>query len=356
MSSGQEILAQDEIDALINGIGNGDVQTEAPPGRDEARQYNFSQNTRIVRGRMPTLEMINERFGRLLRTSIYNLLRRAPAISVGSVQILKFAEYVRTLHLPTSLNLVRFAPLRGTGLVILDPKLVFALVDLYFGGKGRHAKIEGRDFTPIEHEVINALLESAFTNIRDAWAHVADLRVERVGAEMNPHFANIVSPTEIVVVTRFSVELDGCGGDLHITMPYSMIEPLREVLDSGMQSDRVEQDDRWSQTLKHEVVDAPVEVRALLGHTTITVADLMNMKAGDVLSTDFTGSLTLLAEDIPMFRGTYGQSRGQQAVKVGDFIRRPRPGALDDAARRAGGPASAASTATSLVTPSLGAP
>jgi flagellar motor switch protein FliM len=352
MSSGQEILAQDEIDALIHGIGNGAVPTEAPPGRDEARQYNFSHNTRIVRGRMPTLEMINERLGRLLRTSIYNLLRRAPAISVGSVQILKFAEYVRTLHLPTSLNLVRFAPLRGTGLVILDPKLVFALVDLFFGGRGRHAKIEGRDFTPIEHEIINALLGSAFANLREAWAHVADLTIERVGSEMNPHFANIVSPTEIVVVTRFSIELDGCGGDLHVTMPYSMIEPLREVLDSGMQSDRVEQDDRWSQTLKHEVGDAPVEVRALLGHTTVTLADLMNMKVGDVLSTDFSGTLTLLAEDIPMFRGTYGMSRGQQAVKVDDFIRRTRPAGTDGSVARRGGAASASSAATPSVTTS----
>jgi len=324
-SAAQEILGQDEIDALIHGVGSGDIPTEAPPERDEARGYDFGKNTRIVRGRMPTLEMINERFGRLLRTSIDNLLRRAPAISVGSVQILKFGEYVRTLHLPTSLNLVRFAPLRGTGLVILDPKLVFALVDLFFGGKGRHAKIEGREFTAIENQIIDSLLSHAFADIRSAWAHVAELHIEKIGSEMNPHFANIVSPSEIVVVTRFTVELDGCGGDFHITLPYSMIEPLREVLDSGMQSDRVEQDDRWSQTLKHEVGDAPVEVRALLGHTTLKLSDLMNMKAGDVLSTDFTGTLTLLAEDIPMFRGAYGLSHGQQAVQIEDLIRRIRP-------------------------------
>jgi flagellar motor switch protein FliM len=230
---------------------------------------------------------------------------------------------------------------------------VFALVDLYFGGRGRHAKIEGRDFTAIEHEIINALLDSAFGNLRDAWAHVADLTIEKVGSEMNPHFANIVSPTEIVVVTRFSVELDGCGGDFHVTMPYSMIEPLREVLDSGMQSDRVEQDDRWSQTLKHEVGDAPVEVRALLGHTTMTLADLMNMKAGDVLSTDFTGTLTLFAEDIPMFRGMYGMSRGQQAVKVGDLIRRTRAGAVDERApKRPATSTTGASATTPLVTTS----
>ncbi|MEA3181272.1 MAG: flagellar motor switch protein FliM [Gammaproteobacteria bacterium] len=329
MSTAQEILGQDEIDALIHGVGSGNIPTEAPPARDEARQYDFSHNTRIVRGRMPTLEMINERFGRLLRTSIYNLLRRAPVISVGSVQIVKFAEYVRTLHLPTSLNLVKFSPLRGTGLVILDPKLVFALVDLFFGGKGRHAKIEGREFTAIENQIIDSLLNSAFANIHEAWAHIADLTVEKIGSEMNPHFANIVSPTEIVVVTRFGVELDGAGGDFHITMPYSMIEPLREVLDSGMQSDRVEQDDRWSQTLKHEVGDAPIEVRALLGHTTLKLSELMNIKAGDVLSTDFAGTLTLIAEDIPMFRGTYGLSHGQQAVKIEDLIRRMRPGGSD---------------------------
>jgi len=325
-ATAQEILGQDEIDALIHGVGSGDIPTEAAPVRDEAREYDFGKNTRIVRGRMPTLEMINERFGRLLRTSIYNLLRRAPVISVGSVQIVKFADYVRTLHLPTSLNLVRFAPLRGTGLVILDPKLVFALVDLFFGGKGRHAKIEGRDFTPIETQIIDSLLRSAFANIHEAWAHVADLTIEKIGSEMNPHFANIVSPSEIVVVTRFGVELDGSGGDFHIAMPYAMIEPLREVLDSGMQSDRVEQDDRWSQTLKHEVGDAPIEVRALLGHTTLTLSDLMKMKVGDVLSTDFAGSLTLLAEDIPMFRGSYGLSHGQQAVKIDDLIRRTRTG------------------------------
>ena len=198
-------------------------------------------------GRMPTLEMINDRFRcRLLRGSLYNELRRAAVISVGSVQIVKFADYVRTLHLPTSLNLVKFNPLRGTGLIILDPTLVFALIDIYFGGKGRHAKIEGREFTAIENEIIANVLKETFRNLQEAWSHIAPLVIEKVGSEMNPHFANIVSPTEIVVVTQFSIDFDGVGGDLHVTMPYSMIEPLREVLDSGVQSDRVEQDDRWS--------------------------------------------------------------------------------------------------------------
>ena len=261
--SGQDILGQDEIDALMNGVGSGVIETEPPPpAKDEARGYDLGKSVRIVRGRMPTLEMINERFGRLLRTSLYNLLRQSAAISVGTVEIIKFGEYVRKLHLPTSLNLVRFNPLRGTGLVILDPKLVFSLVDAFFGGEGRHAKIEGRDFTAIENRVIGSLLKDVFTDLREAWSHIVELTIEKVGSEMNPHFANIVSPSEIVVVSRFSVDLDGVGGDLHVAMPYAMIEPLREVLNSGMQSDRVDHDDRWSRTLQHEVGDAVVEIRA----------------------------------------------------------------------------------------------
>jgi flagellar motor switch protein FliM len=307
----------------MNGVGSGAISTEPPPPeRDEARGYDLGKSVRIVRGRMPTLEIINERFGRLLRTSLYNLIRRATVISVGSVEILKFAEYVRKLHLPTSLNLVRFNPLRGTGLIILDPKLVFALVDVFFGGKGRHAKIEGRDFTAIENRVIGSLLENVFADLRVAWSHVADLTIEKVGSEMNPHFANIVSPSEIVVVTRFNVDLDGVGGDLHVTMPYAMIEPMRETLNSGMQSDRVDHDDRWARTLQDEVGDAPVEIRALLGRSTISISELLNLRAGDVLSTDFTGQLTVFAEDVPMFRGTFGLSQGQQAIKIDNVIQR----------------------------------
>src|SRR3984885_12093154 len=318
-----EILGQDEIDALMSGIDSGEVPTEAPPARGEARPHDFTRYGRIVRGRMPTLEMINDRFGRLLRGTLYNELRRAPVISVGSVQIVKFADYVRTLHLPTSLNLVKFNPLRGTGLIILDPTLVFALIDIYFGGKGRHAKIEGREFTAIENEIIANVLTETFPNLQEAWSHIAPLVIEKVGSEMNPHFANIVSPTEIVVVTRFGVDFDGVGGDLHVTMPYSMIEPLREVLDSGVQSDRVEQDDRWSLALRHELGDAELEVRAVLGTTTLSVLELQSLKSGDVLTSDFTGTVTLITEDVPIFRGLYGHSRGQCAVKLTERMQRP---------------------------------
>ena len=243
--AGQEVLNQDEIDALLNGVDQGAVSTEpaAPPG--EARQYDFSREMRIVRGRMPTLEMVNERLARQLRVSVYNLLRRQVEIAVGQVSMKKFSEYTHSLSLPVNLNLVKINPLRGTALFVIDPKLVFAMVDNFFGGVGRQAKIEGREFTATEMRVVHMFLRSAFADMKEAWTPIAKIDVEYVNSEINPNFAGIVTPSEVVVVCPFQIDLDGGGGSLHVVMPYSMIEPLREVLDSGVQSDRAEQDERW---------------------------------------------------------------------------------------------------------------
>ena len=328
--SSEKILDQAEIDALIHGVDTGAVNTEAAPTPGEIRSYDFNNQMRIVRGRMPTLEMINERFARLFRVSLYNLLRRSPEISLAPVAIKKFSEYVHTLHVPTNLNLVKINPFRGTALIMIDPKLVFAVVDSFFGGTGRHAKIEGRDFTATEQRIIHMLLRSVFSDLHEAWAHVATIEVEYLQSEINPHFANIVSPSEIVVITSFHVDLDGVGGELHVTMPYAMIEPLREILDSGMASDRVDKDERWMHTLREEIEDAEVELTTLLGRTSITLGDLLNLKPGDVINCDFTGKVLVLAEDVPMFRGSFGLSRGRQAIKFEDRVRRPSAASIEN--------------------------
>ncbi len=331
MNEQQKILNQDEIDALIHGVDQGAVSTEpAPaPAPGEVRSYDFQSQMRIVRGRMPTLEMINERFARLFRTNLYSLLRRTPEVAVNPIEMKKFSEYVHTLHVPTSLNMVRVHPLRGTALILLEPRLVFAIVDNFFGGNGRHAKIEGRDFTATESRIIHMVLKNAFADLREAWSHVATLEVEYLSSELNPAFANIVSPSEVVVVTSFHVELEGGGGDVHVTMPYSMIEPLREQLDSGMASDRIDHDERWAQSLKDEIDDAEVEISTVLGRSQLSLGDLLNLKPGDIVPCDFAGKVTVLAASVPVFRGSFGVSRGQQAVKVEERVRRPRPALLE---------------------------
>jgi flagellar motor switch protein FliM len=319
-----DLLSQEEIDALLHGVNSGDVESGTDDGLDdgEARAYDFNSQDRIVRGRMPTLEMINERFARYFRISIFNMLRRAGEISVGGVQMLKFAEYVHSLFVPTSLNLVRIKPLRGTALFIVDPKLVFILVDNFFGGDGRfHAKIEGREFTPTETRVIHMILQQSFKDLKQAWAPVMPVEFEYQSSEVNPHFANIVSPTEVVVVTTFHVELEGGGGDFHVTMPYSMIEPIRELLDAGVQSDRSDVDERWLIALREEMKEAPVDLSSVLAETEISLRDLMALKAGDVIPIEIPDKVALRAEDIPVFRGHFGISQGNNAIKIVERVK-----------------------------------
>lgn len=316
-----EILNQDEIDALLKGVDDGAVATAPPPDEPgKARVYDLATQVRIVRGRMPTLEMINDRFARLFRIGLFNMIRRTPEISVTPIKVQKFTEYTQNLHVPSSLNLIKINPLRGTALLTLDATLVFAIVDNFFGGNGRYAKIEGREFTLTEGRIVQMVLREAFTDLTEAWSICHPINIEYLNSEINPHFANIVSPSEIVVVTAFKIELEGGGGELHVTLPYAMIEPIRELLDSGVQSDRMERDESWNKTLRAEIEEAEIELVPVLGHTTLTLGRLVDLKPGDIIPCDFDGEVTLLAEGVPVLRGGFGVSRGQQAVKVSQRI------------------------------------
>lgn len=313
-----DLLSQDEIDALLHGVSSDEVDTHDDDlDNDAARSYDFSSQDRIVRGRMPTLEMINERYARLFRISLFNFLRRSAEIAVGSVQMLKFSEYVHSLFVPTSLNLVRVHQLRGTALFVLDPKFVFTVVDNYFGGDGRyHTKIEGREFTPTEMRVIEMILERVFKDLKEAWAPVMELDFEFSNSEVNPQFANIVSPTEVVVVTIFHIELEGGGGDFHITMPYSMLEPIREVLDAGVQSDVEDTDSRWINALRDEIEQAEINLSCRIAELKLNLRDVMKLRAGDIIPIEMPESVTLCAEKVPVLRGHFGVSKGNNAVKV----------------------------------------
>lgn len=319
------VLSQEEIDALLDGVGRGRVDTGAAAVPGEVRAYDIAQREHIVRGRMPTLEMINERFARFFRTSLLNLLHRSIDVTVAPVEIRPYGDYVTTVQVPSSLNMVKLAPLHGTGLIALDPRLVFTVVDNFFGGSGRFARVEGRDFTPTERRIIDRLVARAIADLKEAWSPVLAIEPEVVGFEINPHFATIASPTESVVITRLRVELEGGGGELHFTLPYAAIEPLRDMLEAGVQSDRVEGDVRWAQALREEIEDAELTLGTVLGSARVTLGQLLDLKAGDVLPCDFAGRITLCSEGVPLFRGTCGLSRGLHAVRIEERLRGGRP-------------------------------
>jgi len=328
--SATDLLSQDEIDALLHGVDGGDVETETDEPLDDgqARQYDFASQDRIVRGRLPTLEMINERFARYFRTSLFNMLRRSADIAVSGVQMQKFSEFVHSLFVPTSLNIIKVSPLRGKGLIVIDPKLVFSVVDNYFGGTGRfHTKIEGRDFTPTELRVIQLVLNLMFADQRLAWKPVLDLTFEYLNSEVNPQFANIVSPSEVVVVTTFSVDLENGGGNMHICMPYSMLEPIRDLLDAGVQSDQGERDERWERAMRSEIQNAEVELVGVLGETTLSLKEMTELDVGDVLMLDDDPSL-LYVSGMPLYEGHLGISQGNYAMKVSNLINQSRPAGI----------------------------
>lgn len=319
----KDLLSQDEIDALLHGVDDGDVETADDTDEDDGsgvRPYDLASQERIVRGRMPTLEMVNERFARLARVTLFNLLRRTADVTVGGVQVMKYGDYIHTLYVPTSMSLMKVHPWRGTGLLIIDAKLVFKLVDQYFGGDGRHAKIEGRDFTPTETRLVHKTVSELFRDLKDAWKPVADLAFEQVSHELNPAMANVVGPSEVVIVSTFQVDLEGGNGDFHVTLPYAMVEPIRDQLTSSYQNSEHETDERWLNSLRKDIVSARLNLDLLVAEREMTLRDVVALEKGDVIPVDIDEHLTLSANGLPMYTCQLGASRGNLAVKIVETI------------------------------------
>ena len=317
----ETFLSQEEVDALLRGVTG--EQDEDPSQADGTgvRPYNLATQERIVRGRMPTLEIINERFARLLRIGLFNFLRRTSEVSVGPVRVSKYSEFIRNLVVPTNLNLVHMKPLRGTALMVLDPNLVFLIVDNLFGGDGRfHTRVEGRDFTQTEQRIIQRVLEIIFENYAKSWEPVYPLEFEYIRSEMNTQFANIATPNEVVVATTFTIELGQVSGEMHFCTPYSMIEPVRDVLTSSLQGETLEVDKRWIRLMTQQIQTAEVEIIADMGTIKSSIGDILNMKAGDILPIAIPDTVEAKVDGVPIMECTYGRFNGQYALRVEKLI------------------------------------
>lgn len=314
----KDLLSQEEIEALLHGVDEGEIETGAGAGIDPrmARSYDFTSQNRIVRGRMPALEKINERFARHFRVSLFNFLRRFPEISLTGIQVMRFSEYVQGLSIPTNLNLVRCKPLRGLALFVLDPGLVFTVVDNFFGGGQFDSKGKEREFTPTEMRVVRLLLELVFKDLKEAWKPVRGIDFEYLNSETNPHFAAIVNPTEIIVVSTVHIELGSGSGDFHMAMPRSMIEPIRELFDVGIRNDREETDGRWRKVLERELLTTDVTVSSTLLEKSLTLGALLKLKTGDVIPVTLPERVVLKAENVPVFMGKVGVSNGHYAIEI----------------------------------------
>jgi flagellar motor switch protein FliM len=318
----QQILSQDEVDALLQGI-TGESQKleeeEAPQGG--VRGYDLASQERIVRGRMPTMEIINERFSRNIRIGIFNFIRKSPEVSIGAIKVQKYSAFLREIVVPTNFNVMSVRPLRGSGLIVCDPTLVFAVIDALFGGAGKyHTRIEGRDFSPTEHRIITRLVDVITSEYKKSWNGIYPLELEYQRSEMQPQFATIATPSEIVVATSFTLEIGDTSGTIHFCIPYSTLEPIRDVLFSTVQGDSNEPDHRWVNMLKEEIQSATVELVAELATAPATVEQLLSFKPGDFIELDLHPDIQAKVSGVPILDCHYGTSNGKYALKIDQLL------------------------------------
>ncbi|MBI4797696.1 MAG: flagellar motor switch protein FliM, partial [Desulfarculus sp.] len=318
-------LSQDEVDALLKGMSGGEieVETDAGPGADGVVVYDLTNQDRIIRGRMPTLEIINDRFARLFRTTLSSALRKIVDMTTTSVDMVKFGEFMRSLPVPTSLHIFKMDPLRGHAIFVLESKLVFNLVETFFGGAGGgEVKIEGRDFTAIEQQLTRKVVMMSLKDMEQAWKPVHELSMVYQRTEINPQFASIVPPSDVVIVVKFELEMEHTAGTITVCIPYSTVEPIRSKLYAGFQSDQLEVDHEWMRRFREQLRDAQVDVTVELGRAMLRSGDLLNLQVGEVLALDkdVNEALVAMVEGVPKFKGRAGMSRGNKAFKVEGFF------------------------------------
>jgi flagellar motor switch protein FliM len=320
-----KVLSQEEVDALLKGLVEGDIDVKPDQAALEAGiiPYDFTSQERIIRGRMPTMEVINEHFARAFRISLSMILRRTVDIQTSFVQMLKFGEFLRSLPLPSSFNIYKMDPLRGQSLMVVDSKLVFALVECFLGGTARtRFKIEGRDFTGIERRIIQKVVLMAFQDLEKAWAPVHPVKMHLIRVEINPMFVGVATPNDIMVISKFQVEMEQADGFIFLCHPYASIEPIKGKLYSGFQSEQLEQDNRWTSSIQEQVQDMEVEVVVELASTMMRAQELLNLAAGDIIlfNKKINDPLLGKVEGVPKFTGHAGQIHNAKGFKIQKMV------------------------------------
>lgn len=319
----ESFLSQEEVDALLEGVtGESQKSAEEVAEHGEVRTYNISSQERIVRGRMPTMEIVNERFARNLRQGLFNFIRRSPEVSVGPVAVQRYSAFLRELAVPTNFNIVAIRPLRGSGMIVCEPSLVFGVIDTLFGGIGKfQTRIEGRDFSATEQRVINRLVDVIAEEYKKAWKGIYPLELEYQRSEMQPQFVTIATPSEIVISTSFQLEIGDIAGSIHFCFPYATLEPIRDVLYSSTQGDSVEVDKRWVNVLTREIQAAEVTLVAHLAKADATVERLLSLKKGDFIELERESRIQATIDGVPVFECNYGTHNAKYAIRIEKALR-----------------------------------
>lgn len=329
-----EVLSQEEVDALLTGLTGGDIQSETDQGPEASKynSYDFTNQDRIVRGRLPTLEMVHERFTRLFRQSISNAMQRIVDVNMLNADMSKFGEFMRGQAIPSSYHIFRMEPLKGSGLLVLEGKLIFTMVNNFFGGRGAsYYKMEGRDFTPIENRLIRTVVDMVFQDYARGWAPVQKVDIKQTRNEVNPQFVSIVPPSDAVWVIEIEMNFEDVSEKMYFCLPYSTLEPMKEKLKARYQSESMEGENTWVGRIQECLQRVPVELRIQLGTANLTGRELLNLRAGQILPLNERSDtpLKIYVEDVLKLRGIPGSRRGNKAVTVSEFLTDDRKAYLE---------------------------
>lgn len=322
-----QVLSQNEVDALLDAVVGGEVSVDpkkgATPEDESVVTYDLTSQDKVIRGRMPTLDIVYERFIRAYRMTLSSQLRKLATLSIASTDTMKFGEFINTLPLPSCMSVIRFETLRGSGIAVIETKLAYALIDSFLGGTDRpYAKLEGKDFTQIELSIIKKVIVAALEDFERAWAPVTPVKISFVRTETNPQFVGVVPPSDIVIVTTLTVELENASGTLSIVIPFATLEPIRQKLISGFQQEVVETDDYWKRMMVRHLEESELHIDVELGRTEITMRQILGLKVGDVipLQTDSSAEIPIRVEGVERFKGLFGASRGSRAVQITQIV------------------------------------
>jgi flagellar motor switch protein FliM len=316
-----QVLSQEEINSLLRGLSEGSLEEDSIEQQQQqnVKKFDLANQERIIRGRMPTMELIHDRFARQFRTHLAKFLGRTCFANVGAIEMVKFGLFMKKLPLPSSLHIVRMPPLSGYALIVVSAPLVFGVIDGLFGGSGQgRVKIEGREYTPIESRLIGKVVMMALEVLKDAWAPIHSVDFVYVRSEFNPLAIAIVPPTDVVIIVTIEVELEQESTTLTICMPYSTLEPLRGKLATGFQSTRLEVDSGAMKRMETSIKQTMCSMSVQLARGAIKTSDFLKLGVGDTITLDTnpTDEARIMIEGAPKFYGYVGSYRGNRAVRI----------------------------------------
>ena len=324
----EQILSQNEVNALLAAVEGGQIETEAEavPLEEGVVSLDLTSQDRIIRHRMSTLEIINDRFARQFRMTLTNSLRKITEVVVEATSMMKFSEFLSYLPVPSCVNMIRLNPLKGTCLMSIEVKLLYGLLDLFFGGTSQsipNARVEGRDFTPIEISLIRKITDVFLHDMQQMWEPIYPISAEYIRTEINPQFVVVVPPSEVVINSSFEIEVDQVQGRLNFVIPYATIEPIKQKLQSGIQGEQEEIDTTWAERFAEQLSKSEVEFAVELGRTNVSVKEMIELQKGDVLTLDSYAQdpVNLVVDNRPKYNGNPVVSKSNLAISILDRVK-----------------------------------